>query len=158
MESVVLYGGLTVLLTLYVINLRGASKLKEELEFIKDSIDGVRRHVNVSSEDMKQQMGSMIKKEFRKLNGDAIFHKDMTVAEALRLHTNAEVVMSNFHLGGCSSCSITEQHVLGPAAEGYGVDIDALLEALNGLLDGSETPEAQNHPQKDSELHDISLK
>ncbi|MBI4553909.1 MAG: disulfide oxidoreductase [Candidatus Latescibacteria bacterium] len=67
----------------------------------------------------------------------------MTVAEALELHPDAGAVMASFHLGGCSSCSISEHHVLGPAAESYGVDVDALLTALNSLLDGGAVPAPQ---------------
>jgi hybrid cluster-associated redox disulfide protein len=71
----------------------------------------------------------------------------MTVAEVLALHPDAGDVMAQFHLGGCSSCSISEHHVLGPACESYGVDVNRLLGALNGLLDGGSVPAKQSRSE-----------
>ncbi|MSS73399.1 MAG: disulfide oxidoreductase [Candidatus Latescibacteria bacterium] len=65
------------------------------------------------------------------------FHRDMSVGEAMNLHPQAVAVMAGFHLGGCSSCSISDNHILGDAARDYGINIDNLLTALNGLFDGT---------------------
>lgn len=58
----------------------------------------------------------------------------MLVGEALRTHPKAKEMMSSFHLGGCSACSMSEQETLEQVCEGYGVNLEKLLNALNGLL------------------------
>jgi hybrid cluster-associated redox disulfide protein len=59
----------------------------------------------------------------------------MKVGEALRNHPKAKEMMANFHLGGCSACSMSEQETLEEVCQGYGVKMDQLLKALNGLLE-----------------------
>ncbi len=62
------------------------------------------------------------------------FDADMTVGDALRLHPQARQIMANFHLGGCSHCAMNEEETIAQVSEGYGVNRDQLLDALNGLL------------------------
>jgi hypothetical protein len=67
--------------------------------------------------------------------------------------------MAGFHLGGCSSCSISDNHILGDAARDYGVNIDHLLTALNGLFDGTtKTPEDGPHAHAGSMLQIQAVK
>ncbi len=109
-----------------------------------EEMASLRSHVAASNNILEQKIldvRSSIGKREDKSNQR--FHAEMTVDEVLNLHPDAASVMANFHLGGCSSCAISEHHVLGPACEGYGIDVEPLLEALNALLDGGPIPAMQ---------------
>jgi len=125
-------------------------KLKAELESVRDDAFSLRRHVNVSLDILKKDIIDGVSKEMKRQSGQVtFFHKDMSIGEALQLHPLAKTVMSGFHLGGCSSCDIKEDHILGDATQDYGIDLDNLLEALNGLLDGTTVlPEEETHQIK----------
>ncbi len=69
------------------------------------------------------------------LDQKKIFEADMSVGDAIRLHPQAYEILTSFHLGGCAHCAINEDETLKDITAGYGVKTDALLEALNGLLD-----------------------
>ena len=62
------------------------------------------------------------------------FDGKMTVGEALRNHNGAKQIMASYHLGGCSSCAMSEEESLEEVCEGYGVDLNKLLNTLNKLI------------------------
>ena len=62
------------------------------------------------------------------------FTPEMTVDEAFRTHAGARRVFARFHLGGCSSCAISESHTIGAVSEDYGIPLPMLLESLNELF------------------------
>ncbi|HMV77980.1 MAG TPA: disulfide oxidoreductase [Leptospiraceae bacterium] len=66
------------------------------------------------------------------------FFKEMTVGEAIALHPEAALVFSSYHLGGCSHCSINEIETIEQVCQGYGVEVDVLLDSLNNLFEGDE--------------------
>lgn len=128
-----------------------ASQTRGLLKKTNQEMESLRSHVTASGNILERKiedLGIVIRKR-PAATGQAQqrFHMDMTVAEALALHPQAATVMAQFHLGGCSSCSISESHILGPAAESYGVDITRLLTALNNLLEGGSIPEKQPRPE-----------
>ena len=51
----------------------------------------------------------------------------MTVGEA-------GLVFSSYHLGGCSHCSINEIETIEQVCQGYGVEVEVLLDSLNNLF------------------------
>jgi hybrid cluster-associated redox disulfide protein len=61
------------------------------------------------------------------------FHADLTVGEAMQMHPRAREVFAGFHLGGCAHCAISEFETIRQVSEGYGVPVDMLIGALNGL-------------------------
>ena len=63
------------------------------------------------------------------------FTGEMTVGEAMQLHSDAALVFSSYHLGGCSHCSINEVETIEQVCLGYGVPVDQILASLNNLLD-----------------------
>ncbi len=150
MENMIPYiiSGVSFILAAY--SLIRIQSLKREVEHVHDEADALRRHVGYSLDQLKTDIVAGLKAEMiRKQSGIPYFHKDMTIGEALRLHPLAQTVMAGFHLGGCSSCDIKEDHILGVAAKDYGIDLDKLLEALNGLLDGTTVlPSEQVHQIK----------
>ena len=64
------------------------------------------------------------------------FSLDMTIAEAMNVHPRVREVFAVFHLGGCAHCAVGQFETLGQVCEGYGVDSETLLEALEGLVAG----------------------
>ena len=66
---------------------------------------------------------------------EAQFRPDMTVGEAMKVHPEAALVFSSYHLGGCSHCSINEMETIEQVCMGYGVPVDQLIESLNNLLE-----------------------
>ncbi|HEY7534467.1 MAG TPA: hypothetical protein VH878_00795 [Thermodesulfobacteriota bacterium] len=147
--SFVLYiiSGISFIIAVY--SLIRVFKLKEEVTHARDEADALRRHVGYSLDQLKTDIIAGLKSEMRKQAGAPYFHKDMMIGEALRLHPLAQTVMAGFHLGGCSSCDIKEDHIIAAAAKDYGIDLDKLLESLNGLLDGTTVlPSEQVHQIK----------
>jgi hybrid cluster-associated redox disulfide protein len=139
--------GISLIVAVYsVISTR---KLKQEVQQAHDEADALRRHVGYSLDQLKTDIIAGLKTEIQRQSGAPYFLKDMTIGQALKLHPLAQTVMSGFHLGGCSSCDIKEDHILGAAAKDYGIDLDKLLESLNGLLDGTTIlPSEQVHQIK----------
>ena len=71
------------------------------------------------------------------------FDPDMTVMEAMQIHHKVGEVFAAFHLGGCSSCGISEIETVGQVCMAYGVDVDMLLDVLEDLmLDESQSDDA----------------
>ncbi|MFP6581006.1 MAG: hypothetical protein VCD00_00455 [Candidatus Hydrogenedentota bacterium] len=62
------------------------------------------------------------------------FDPDMTVIQAMNVHGKVAEVFAAFHLGGCSSCGISEIETVGQVCMAYGVDIDMLLDVLEELM------------------------
>ncbi len=73
--------------------------------------------------------------------GFKAFSADMTVGEAMSMHPRVSEVFAAFHLGGCSSCGISQVETVGQVCAGYGVDLDTLLEVLDGLMEKHPEPE-----------------
>jgi len=68
------------------------------------------------------------------------FNENMTVAEAMNIHPRAREVFAGYHLGGCSHCAISEFETVKQVCEGYGVPVEILLDALEGLAKDSSNP------------------
>src|SRR4030067_1291397 len=116
MENLILYiiSGLYFILAAY--SLIRVFKLKEEVQRVRDEADDLRRHVGYSLDQLKTDIIAGLKPEVRRQSGAPHFNKDMTIGEALKLHPLAQTVMAGFHLGGCASCEIKKDHILGAAA------------------------------------------
>lgn len=63
------------------------------------------------------------------------FHSDMTVGEAMEMHPRVAEVFAAFHLGGCSHCGIRAFETIEQVCMAYGVDVETLLEVLEGLME-----------------------
>ncbi|PCJ52996.1 MAG: disulfide oxidoreductase [Candidatus Hydrogenedentota bacterium] len=79
------------------------------------------------------------------------FDPNMTVQEAMFVHPQVAEVFAAFHLGGCSSCGISEIETVAQVCMGYGVDIAMLLEVLEGLMDDMPDPANKNETTKADE-------
>lgn len=65
----------------------------------------------------------------------------MTVGEAMVLHPEAPLVFASYHLGGCKSCSVNEVETIEQVCEGYGVEVDLIIDSLNSLFEEREEAE-----------------
>ena len=70
-----------------------------------------------------------------------MFIKEMTVGEAMQTHPEAAMVFASYHLGGCGSCSVSEVETIEQVCEGYGVEVDLIIDSLNTLFEESEEEE-----------------
>lgn len=86
------------------------------------SIDKVRQDLQHLQHEMMRQSGTLH------------IHPDMTIAEALKLEPGVSKVMAAFHIGGCSSCSVSEHETIAEAAASYGVDIMELMNTLHRYM------------------------
>jgi hybrid cluster-associated redox disulfide protein len=91
------------------------------------------------------ELESLVQKELqtvralvRQQSGDLFFEPTMKIADAIAIDPRAREVLARFHLGGCSSCAITEAHTIEQAALSYGVDLERLMAALTALSTGQE--------------------
>lgn len=62
------------------------------------------------------------------------FVPGMTVGQALVAHPSARWVLASYHLGGCSSCAVSNEETLAQVADGYGLSLEKLLRDLNSLF------------------------
>lgn len=63
------------------------------------------------------------------------FHLDMPIQEAMQIHPRVREVFAAFHLGGCAHCAMGQFETIGQVCAGYGIDPDALLDVLEGLVE-----------------------
>jgi hybrid cluster-associated redox disulfide protein len=79
------------------------------------------------------------------------FDPDMTVVEAMSVHPQVAEVFTAFHLGGCSSCGISEIETVAQVCMGYGVDIDILMDVLEGLMDEDNADSTSDNSSESDE-------
>ncbi len=70
------------------------------------------------------------------------FSQDMAVADAMAVHPRVAEVFAAFHLGGCAHCGISQFETIEQVCMAYGVDVEVLLEVLEGVLEKHPLPES----------------
>lgn len=85
----------------------------------------------------QQSSQEVVSEELKKQGVSARNHfdPDMTIGEAMSIHPKVAEVFTAFHLGGCSSCGISEIETVGQVCMAYGVEIDVLLDVLESLME-----------------------
>jgi hybrid cluster-associated redox disulfide protein len=83
-----------------------------------------------------QALRSMVQRQ----SAGSLIEPTMKVAEAIALDPRMRDVFAQFHLGGCSSCSINEEDTIEQAAMRYGIDLGRLMATLAALSHGQEPP------------------
>ncbi|MDH4200573.1 MAG: DUF1858 domain-containing protein [Spirochaetia bacterium] len=63
------------------------------------------------------------------------FMAEMSVRQVLDLHPEAGLVLTGYHLGGCSHCGVNQFETLQQVCNAYGIPLDAVLSSLNDLLE-----------------------
>jgi hybrid cluster-associated redox disulfide protein len=79
-------------------------------------------------------------------SGGHLFESTMKLADAIAIDPRIRDVLAQFHIGGCSSCAVDEDHTIAQAAMSYGVDLDHLMAALSALRDGEESLGGPSRP------------
>ena len=121
--------GFAIVLT--ILSYNTLQKLRTDLKIVQKEMIDLRNHVNLSIKELRK------KKSVSCLDEKKGFTTDMSVGEVLAKHPAAKNILTLFHLGACSSCSVTDDHNFGEALKEYDIDREAILNALNGLLEGS---------------------
>lgn len=106
-------------------------KLRSDVKTAQKEMVDLRNHVNLSIKELSNKTSVSCSDEKKG------FSTDMSVGEVLALHPAAKNILTMFHLGACSSCSVTDDHNFGEAIKEYDIDQKAILNALNDLLEGS---------------------
>ena len=106
-------------------------KLRSDVKTAQKEMIDLRNHVNLSIKELRNKTSVSCSDEKKG------FSTDMSVGEVLALHPAAKNILTMFHLGACSSCSVTDDHNFGEAIKEYDIDQKAILNALNDLLEGS---------------------
>lgn len=76
-----------------------------------------------------------VRREVRRQAGTLRFRPEMTIADAMQTHPGVAAVLAEFQLGGCSNCPVSDVDTLEGACRSYSLDLEALLAALNRLVD-----------------------
>ena len=116
--------------------LRRAGAVVERMDRMADSVHELRSALNETNDKLDQALTDL-RFEQRRQSGETIFTPTMTIADALQVHPKVSEVLASFHLGGCSSCAVSDVDTIEGACQTYGIDQAALMGALNGLAGGA---------------------
>ncbi|MDM8519371.1 hypothetical protein QUF64_04935 [Anaerolineales bacterium HSG6] len=111
-------------------------RLTEEVEEVGSRIYHLRREVEASQEKIEQQQ-MHLKFELLKLKDGLKITPDMKIGEIITIYPQAQQLLAEFHIGGCSSCSVDNQQPLGEAAAMNGRALEPILVALNDMVAGN---------------------
>jgi TolA-binding protein len=107
--------------------------LKERLAQTNSRVYHLRREIEEKQEAAhKAQL--QLKFELLKLSGGLEITPEMRIEEVVAAHPQAQQILTGFHLGGCSSCSIDDNQTLGEAVAVNGRELEPVLVALNALV------------------------
>tara|TARA_B100001123_G_C15290438_1_gene1017268 strand:- start:191 stop:607 length:417 start_codon:yes stop_codon:yes gene_type:complete len=130
--SIILLSILSVFaVVLSILSYISLQKLRSDVKTAQKEMIDLRNHVNLSIKELSNKTSVSCSDEKKG------FSTDMSVGEVLALHPAAKNILTMFHLGACSSCSVTDDHNFGEAIKEYDIDQKAILNALNDLLEGS---------------------
>jgi hypothetical protein len=59
------------------------------------------------------------------------------------MHSESPLVFASYHIGGCAHCSVNEIETIEQVCQGYGIEVEDILQSLNGLLEENE----ENHEE-----------
>jgi hybrid cluster-associated redox disulfide protein len=109
---------------------------------LRDSLREAQRRLYLAQarlnelENTVQRELQALRAVMRRQSGGPIFEPTMRIADAVALDPRVRDVLAQFHLGGCSSCAINEEHTIAQAAASYGVDLAHLMASLESLGSG----------------------
>jgi len=109
---------------------RRADALDKRLSETNDKLFDLRSQLNDANGELRS-----LRLEMRRQAGDLSFSPTMTIAEAMEVHPQVVQVLASFHLGGCSHCAVSDVDTIEGACQSYGIDQNALMTALNQLID-----------------------
>lgn len=128
-----------VALLLAFLAMRQVSALQERVERATSTLYELRSALNEANGKLDEKLNDL-QFNMRRQAGETIFRPNMTIAEAMSVHPRVQEVLSSFHLGGCSSCAVSDVDTIEGACQSYGIDQRALMNALNNLTGGGADP------------------
>jgi hybrid cluster-associated redox disulfide protein len=112
---------------------------------LRDALRDAQRRLYLAQARLNE-LESTVQKELQALrsltrqqSGGPLFEPSMKIADAIAIDPRIRDVLAQFHLGGCSSCAVNEEHTIEQAAMSYGVDLDRLMIALTAFSNGQES-------------------
>lgn len=144
MEYVTLIVALAAVVWVWLTNRRLAS-LEARLARDSSRMYELRSTIDALNERLAHETAD-IRFDIRRRSGEIHFSPTMTIGEISSVHPAVPAVLAGFHLGGCQSCAVGPDEVLGDVCVARGIDQEALLGALNRLGSGSavELPETMH--------------
>jgi hybrid cluster-associated redox disulfide protein len=119
-----------------------ATRLREEIDYV--------RRTSRANADRSEEMLNALRAELTEKiksarpaassSAPSWFSPRMTIADALKVHPGVKAVLATLHIGGCSSCSVSETETLEQAATGHRVDLDEMLDKMNALMTADAKP------------------
>ena len=109
---------------------------------LRDTLRETQRRLYLAQARLNELDGTVqkdlyaLRSALRRLSDGPLFEPSMKVADAIAVDPRVRDVFAQFHLGGCSSCAISEEHTIEQAAMSYGVDLDRLMAALTAFSTG----------------------
>lgn len=114
---------------------RRVGGLQERLERTTGQVHELKSALAAANEERDHKLNEL-RLELKRQAGEPIFDARMTIADAMKVHPKVQDVLASFHLGGCSHCAISDVDTIEGACQSYGIDQNALMNALNGLVTG----------------------
>lgn len=111
-------------------------ELRERIAQTNSRVYNLRREMQETQEQAGHELAKL-KFELLKIQGNLQVTEEMKIGEILVAHPQAQQVLAAFHIGGCASCLVDEQQSLAEAAALNGRELEPILVALNGLVDGA---------------------
>jgi hybrid cluster-associated redox disulfide protein len=134
---------LTVLIALVALGVAAITFFRQR--FLRDALRDAQRRLYLAQARLNE-LENTLQKELlalrsllRRQSGGPVFDPSMKIADAIAIDPRIRDVLAQFHLGGCSSCAINEEHTIEQAAMSYGLDLDRLMAALTALSNGQES-------------------
>jgi hybrid cluster-associated redox disulfide protein len=134
--------GLIGLMALAALAIAALSLFRQR--FLREALRDAQRRLYLAQARVSE-LDSTVQKELqtlrgliRRQTGGLRFEATMKITDAIAIDPRIRDVLAQFHLGGCSSCAVNEDHTIAQAAMSYGVDLDRLMAALTALSDGQE--------------------
>jgi len=125
-----IFGG--VGLVLGALALHRAKKSEADARAARRDADLVEGELERTRGELTARLGR-VALDAKRANGSLAIRESTTIRETHRINPDAKRILAAFHIGGCSSCTVSDDETLLHAALGSGADVEALLASLNGL-------------------------
>jgi hybrid cluster-associated redox disulfide protein len=113
---------------------RRAGALDQQLSRTSSSLHDLRGELGETRQKLEGQLFDL-RLALRRQTGELKFEPTMTIAEAMQMHPRVSEVLASFRLAGCSNCAVSDVDTIEGACQTYGIDQQALMRALNGLIE-----------------------
>ena len=120
---------------------RKIRNLDGDLTSVQDSLYRHRTELIERLDGLNKELVEL-RVDLRRRFDDLVVTKDTTLAEALTIHPKVQEVLAKFNIGGCSTCSLSDQETLEQAAASYGINVEEMIKAIEKMLEDPDGYEA----------------